>query len=90
MSIWKRLKEKIVPEVRPLDPKPELLSETSTVLPEEPEPVVDEKYRIPVGVGEYFPWKGHLFQIKEVNALSFKAQCIGLTKRRSEKLRVVR
>ena len=88
MSLLDRIKAKISPTNQPTKtPEPDSRGITTVdITEEEKESAQKREYQIPIQPGEYFPWKGLLFQVTHSKGLQFTAECKGLTKNRAEKL----
>lgn len=83
-----KLLDKFRAKIRPPVQLQTATNEPVDLLNESDPPIEKTTYQIPIAVGEYFPWKGHIFQISEVTPMTFSANLVGLTRRRADKLGV--
>jgi len=70
-----------VPQVKKVEAAQEISSEKLSEERPIQEPV---KKAYPVIIGEYFPWKGFMFQVTNVNDHGFTSRVCGVTKLREK------
>ena len=91
MSILKSLADRIRQRSATTIPANDPPAGQTTVTIEDeaaPAPAAGQPYQIPVREGEYFPWKGHVFQVLLVGPMEFTAKCVGITKARAKAIGV--